>query len=486
MSTYENIVVEYWPYIAGTFSFFVMIVASAHAILHKRDARSAVAWTGIILLTPMIGAVLYVLFGINRIQRKATQLRRKKDALRMSARGLEAGPSELAESLPPEKQHLEPLDRFVARLTEQPLLRGNRVDPLVNGDEAYPAMLEAIDRAESSVSLATYLFHHDDVGIAFRDALVRARERGAEVRVLIDAVGARYTWPPMPRALGRAGITVARFLPTLNPLRVKYMNLRNHRKMLVVDGKVGFSGGMNIAAANRVARRPRRPVQDLHFRMEGPIVTQLQETFAEDWAFTTGEILEGPRWFPDIDAVGETFARGIADGPDRELDHILWTILGALDNAHESVRIVTPYFVPDAALVTALNLAAMSGVEVDILLPEKNNHVLVKWASTAMLWQVLQRGCRVWRTPPPFDHTKLMIVDGTWMFLGSSNWDARSLRLNFEFNVECYDADLVAKMEAHVQAKKDRARRITLEDVDGRALPIRLRDGVARLLSPYL
>jgi cardiolipin synthase len=147
---------------------------------------------------------------------------------------------------------------------------------------------------------------------------------------------------------------------------------------------------------------------------------------------------------------------------------------------------MTPYFLPDPAIVSALNLAAMRGAQVDILLPSVNNLPFVQWASRAMWWQVLEHGCRIWLTPPPFDHTKLMVVDGGWTLLGSANWDARSLRLNFEYNVECYDTHLAKRLEALIEMKRQPAHLVTMEEVDGRILPVRLRDGLARLLTPYL
>jgi cardiolipin synthase len=232
--------------------------------------------------------------------------------------------------------------------------------------------------------------------------------------------------------------------------------------------------------------KPKHPIRDHHFRVEGPVVAHLQEVFAEDWAFCTGELLQGKAWFPKIEPVGRALARGIAIGPDEDTDKLRFTLEGALASAQSSVIIVTPYFLPEAPLITALNIAALRGIEVDIILPEANNLTLVKWASTAQLWQVLRRGCRVWMSPPPFDHSKLMLVDGSWALVGSSNWDPRSLRLNFEFNVECYDCELAEKLRAWMCKKRDGCRQVTLADVDGRSLPVRLRDGVARLLTPYL
>jgi cardiolipin synthase len=179
-------------------------------------------------------------------------------------------------------------------------------------------------------------------------------------------------------------------------------------------------------------------------------------------------------------------ARGISDGPDEDLDKLRWTLLAALAAARDSIHIATPYFLPDPALISALNVAAMRGVEVDILLPSRSNLPMVQWASQALWWQLLERGCRLWLSPPPFDHSKILVVDGCWVLAGSANWDARSLRLNFEFNLECYDAELARRVEAVFDAKLKKARALSLEEVDGRGLVVRLRDGAARLLTPFL
>jgi cardiolipin synthase len=347
-------------------------------------------------------------------------------------------------------------------------------------------MIAAIEQARESLSLQTYIFDCDAAGLAFARALGQAVRRGVQVRVLIDAAGLRYSWPSILHSLRRQGVTHARFLPSLAPWRVTTLNLRTHRKILVADGRVGFTGGLNIRAAHCLQPPPRHPVQDIHFRLRGPVVTQLQEAFADDWLFTTGEALRGPAWFAEPQRAGPVLARGIMDGPDEDFEKLRWTILGALSIARRSVRILTPYFLPDTAIVSALNLAAMRGVQVDIVLPSKNNLPAVQWASRAMWWQVLEHGCRVWLTPPPFDHSKLMIVDECWVLVGSANWDARSLRLNFEFNVECYDADLARRLDGVLETKRAAAHQVTLEEVDARSLPSRLQDGLARLLTPYL
>jgi cardiolipin synthase len=215
-------------------------------------------------------------------------------------------------------------------------------------------------------------------------------------------------------------------------------------------------------------------------------VAQLAEVFADDWQFSTDEALRGAPWFVPLEAAGAVLARCIDDGPDEGTEPLRWSIVGGLNQAQRSARIMTPYFVPDGALITALDVAAMRGVEVDILLPSESDLPHVHWAAFGQLWQVLERGCRVWSSPGPFDHSKLMVVDGAWTLLGSANWDARSLRLNFELNVECYSVEFGAHMEGLVQARINAARPVTLADVNARPLPVKLRDGVARLFAPFL
>jgi cardiolipin synthase len=356
----------------------------------------------------------------------------------------ECHPDDLPHYMPAHGGHLNMLARLVTSVVERPLVPGNHVETLVNGDAAYPAMLDAIRQAKKTISLETYIFDRDEVGLEFAKALGDAVRRGVEVRVLIDAAGTRYSWPSILHTLHREKVKCALFHPSFGLLRLMSVNLRTHRKIMVVDGTLGFTGGLNIRSGHWLSRHPRNPVQDLHFRVRGPVVTQLQEAFAEDWLFATKEALRGEDWFPKVESAGPMLARGVSDGP------------------------------------------AMRGVHVDVVLPEWTNLPFVQWASRAMWWQILTHNCRIWLTPPPFDHSKLMIVDGCWVLLGSANWDARSLRLNFEYNVECYDEKLAKTLEELITTKKRNAHEVTLEEMDARSLILRLRDGATRLLTPYL
>ena len=472
---------RFWPHLAAGFDFIAAVLASAHALLNKRDSRAATLWIGVIWTLPVLGPLLYLALGVNRLRRRAITLAVHKTFSRPV-------PEDLGEPEHDGAEHLKHIARVVSRITTQPLTTGNKVEPLVNGDAAFPAMLSAIESAQKSVSLVSYIFDNDVSGRKFIAALARARQRGVAVRVLVDAAGTRYSFPPITFKLRAAKIPFAKFLPSsiLTPWRVATINLRNHRKSLIVDGQIAFTGGMNIRHGNVLTEQPGSPVQDLHFRVTGPVVTELQEAFANDWAFTTDEILDGDLWFPEVKEAGDIIARVIPDGPDADFENLRLTLLAALAEAQTSVKILTPYFLPDNALILALNLAALRGVKVDIILPAKNNLPPVHWASRSLWWQVLERGCRIWLTPPPFDHSKLMIVDEHWVLLGSANWDARSLRLNFELNVECYGRGFAQAMEKIIAQKISDAHLVTQMEVDGRTIPEKLRDAAARLFSPYL
>ncbi len=474
----------WWPYAFGAFVVALSVAATAHVVTRKRDVRAAIGWVGLIWLVPGVGTLLYAVFGLNRIQRRANQLHRARRRLLLSTpQALSIAREGTVSAV---HADLQPMARLGEQLSGRPLLTGNRIDPLHNGDEAYPAMLAAIAAARKSIALSSYIFGDDAAGRPFVAALAAAVQRGVEVRVLVDGFGARYTYPPVHKALRRAGVPVALFLPRVHQAGLAFFNLRNHRKILTVDGRVAFTGGMNIQARNIHADHPPRRVRDIHFRIEGPLVGQVQESFAEDWQFTTREVLDGPQWFPTLPEVGSTTARVISDGPDGDLEILRTVILGALAQARQSVRIVTPYFLPDQGMVAALGVAALRGVRVEIVLPSRVNIPVVQWAASAQLWQVLRPGCRVYLSPAPFDHSKLMVIDRRWALFGSTNWDPRSLRLNFELDVETYCTSCAATLDDHIMARIAESRRYTLEDADARAFPVKVRDGLARLLSPYL
>lgn len=447
---------------------------AVHVLLHKRDTSAAVGWIGIAWLSPVVGSLLYFLLGINRVQRRASRLSQRR-----APRQSRPPPPHISRD-----DHLAPLEHFVRSVTGRSAEAGNDVTPLHNGDDAYPAMLEAIDGAQHTVALSSYIFRGDAAGYGFVDALVRAHRRGVHVKVLVDGIGGGYFVSPACSRLRRAGVDVRRFLHSPLPWRMPFLNLRNHRKILVVDGATAFVGGLNIGRENVLSTGPRHPVRDVHFRLLGPAVAQIAAIFADDWLFVTGEQLSGADWFPPLAAAGDATARAITSGPDEDFGKTELVILQAIACARRSIKIMTPYFLPDEDAITALALAAMRGVEVDVIVPARTNHRLVDWALGANSGPLVRAGARIWRCPPPFNHTKLMTVDGLWCLLGSANWDVRSFRLNFEVDIEIYGSTFVPKIEgALLNRSKDL---LTAPELSGRTLSRQLRDAAARLLLPYL
>ncbi len=451
--------------------------AAGHALLNKRDPRAALGWISVSLAVPLMGPLLYFFFGINRIRVRAQTLPGLDDS---SVHQQLPGPS--GADLPPEFSELAGIADAVSRFN---LVGGNKIEILHNGEQAYPAMLRAIDDARRRVFLSTYIFETNRMGREFIDALTRAAGRGVDTRVLIDGIGELYSRPRAGKLLVAQGVKVARFLPPSAILPEIHINLRNHRKVLVADGRLAFTGGMNIGGRHLAERtgNPNRVI-DANFRITGPVIRQLQQAFLDDWAFVTGG---EPDQFPAAaDETGRARCRTILEGPNEDLDKLLAILVGAVSAARRQVAIMTPYFIPPRELVGALQAAALRGVAVSVFLPAKNNLPLVQWASRNMLWEVLQRGVRVYEQPPPFVHTKLFLVDGHYVLVGSANMDPRSLRLNFEMVVEVYDREFASTINREFDSARERSREITLEEVDSRSFPVRVRDGLAWLLSPYL
>lgn len=456
----------------------ITILSAGHAFLYKRDPKAAWGWVAVCLMFPGGGAALYWLMGVNRIRTRARNWKAKgKFDHPIAPAAAQCEPPPVAD------RSIAALVRIGDTVTGLPLLDGNRISILHNGEAAYPAMRDAIARARDRLYLSTYIFRTDTIGRQFIDALGAAAERGVDVRVLIDGVGELYTFPWASRRLRRTEVRVARFLPLVR--RGFHFNLRNHRKLLVVDGLVGFTGGMNIGE-HHLAEQPnnRRRVVDLQVGVEGPVVAQLEEVFLRDWHFAAGDAPPGDAQRTAA-TVGHACCRGISAGPNEDFEKVYWIVLGALGVARSHIRIMTPYFIPDRALLAALNMAALRGVRVDLVLPQRNNLPYVGWAMRAFLWEVLQYGAHVYYQPGPFVHSKLLAVDDVYTLVGSANLDPRSLRLNFEFNLEIYDREVSAALTRHFDQTRNGSREISLAEMDGRSLPERLRDSAAKLFSPY-
>lgn len=440
-----------------------------HALLTKPDPRSALSWLALCLLVPYGGALLYWLFGINRVRRRQPSTGDWPVATTARADALLAGA--LAAQV-----------RIGDALTHRPLEAGNIIEPLHNGELAFPRMLAAIAEARESVWLSTYIFQTDPVGKEFIAALGAAVGRGVSVRVLVDGIGEWYDWPHAVPLLRRAGVPTARFLPPrLLPPNLS-LNCRDHRKILIADGQIAFTGGMNIGG-REVGGSTGRRMSDMHFRLGGPVVAQLAGAFAEDWAFAAGEPLPVP---PAPGPLGESICRVITGGPDQDVDKLLLILLSALASAEHHVQIMTPYFIPPLELVAALEATALRGVTVSVVLPRRSNLRYMDWATLHWIPALVARGVRVHLQPPPFSHAKLLVVDGRYAHIGSVNVDTRSLRLNFEIAVEVYDERFCGGLAAFIAGRERAVPALDAQEI--RAVPLlpRLRNALCWLVSPYL
>lgn len=455
-------------------------LAALHALLWKRDPRAALGWILVCLLVPWFGALAYALLGVNRLKTHGQRLGATWPAA--GDQPLEADAGSAAHG---QRGELAELARIGERVTSLPLVGGNAVQPLHNGEQAFPAMLEAIARSSRTAWLSTYIFDTDATGRAFIDALAAAAARGVDVRVIVDGIGEKYSRPRAARLLAARGVKVARFLPPRLLAPNLHMNLRDHRKLLLLDGALGFTGGMNIGDRHLAGRldNPRRVV-DLQFRVEGPVVAHMERVFLQDWAFVTSRAAEACS--PPPAAVGPAACRGVADGPNEDFDRLMWILHGAIAAARERLVIMTPYFIPDRPLITAIVAAALRGVRVDVILPGRNNLPYCHWATRHLLWELLAHGVQVWYQPPPFVHSKVILVDEAYALIGSANLDSRSLRLNFEFDLEVVDRGFNAELSAHVERCLEVSRPVTQDELAARPLLERVRDGLARLASPYL
>ncbi|NNF66101.1 MAG: cardiolipin synthase [Gammaproteobacteria bacterium] len=430
------------------------------------------------LFIPFFGPISYYILGVNRVRTRAKAYRESRGLI-----GFERPERYSAISLK-NIDALGPLATVGATISGHYLLPGNKVLPLQDAGKAYDAMLAAIDQAVHRVYLASYIFESDKTGQRFIDALVAAKKRNVEVKILIDGVGQYYSYPTATRLMKRAGLDVRLFLPFRLIPPALHFNLRNHRKILVADSTVAFTGGMNIGSRHVARADGKQKMTDIHFQLNGPIVYELCNAFCNDWFFTTGEPIDAGNL--QASPTGSATCRMILDDPGENMDRLSMVINGVVSAASKKIDIMTPYFLPSRELIAALQSARSRGVRVRIVLPDENNLPFVNWATTNMLWELLMWDVEVYYQPAPFCHSKLLLVDDDYVLMGSANLDPRSLRLNFELGIEIFDRQLASHIDQHFCDTCQVARPVTLQEVDGRNLPRRVRDSVAWLFSPYL
>ncbi|MEX0716182.1 MAG: cardiolipin synthase [Planctomycetaceae bacterium] len=452
-------------------------------LLKKHNPASSVAWIMVIVGLPYVGGLFFLVFGVNRVQRKRARMRR----------ALRGGDGTLplltryqvmpGESLNSQQKSLM---RLAGRSVDQPPTYGNRIELLADTNRTLALLEEAIRGAEETIHLEYYIWQPDRTGTKMRDLLIEKAKQGVKVRFLYDKIGSLWLSRKFLRPMFDAGIDVAAFIPGASFRERWSFNLRNHRKIVVVDGRVGFTGGMNIGD-EYLGRDPSVGYwRDTHLRIEGPVVLQLQGLFAENWRFATGEALTDPKLFPEPEADGPVLAQLIPGEPTSELSALYNLTFAALNEARERVTLTTSYFVPFAALSTALETAALRGVKVRVLVAGPPTYFWTLWAGRSFYEELLSAGVEIHEYTRGLMHAKTLTIDGCWSLVGTPNFDARSLALNFEVSVAMYDQKIATQLEAQFEKDLEHARRIDLDDWTNRSGWRVLGENACRLFAPVL
>lgn len=463
------------------------VVTAIDAVMHSRTPQGATAWVFALATLPLVALPTYWILG-----------RFKFEDYLETLRGFDA---EVADGL--EQATAGPLRPFFVEngaasdgrgtgemhafnvMATLPLTRGNRVDLLVDGDETFDALFDALDAAEHYVLTQFYIVHDDDIGQRYKQHLIRAAQRGVTVRFLYDTVGSWQLPRAYKRELEEAGVEVCPFTGPRNWLKKLRLNFRNHRKITVIDGRVGFVGGLNVGD-EYLGRDPELgPWRDTHLRVEGPVVQGLQLSFARDWFYGTRAEPEGLCWEPQAAEADQT-ALVLASGPADELETCGLLYAHVIESAEDRLWIATPYFVPDGRVLGALQLAALRGVDVRLLMPRTSDSVFFKWVPYAYLPEVERAGVKVYLYEPGFMHQKVALVDRDFAVAGTANFDNRSFRLNFEATVVVKDEAVCDRVEAMLEADFARATRITREDLEAKPFAFRFAANATRLLAPVL
>ncbi len=452
-------------------------------LIKKRHPTSTIAWILAIIFLPFLGGLLFLIFGINRVERRLAMK--------------EAASRDIAKSLPRLNQYEQGTDNtFTA--DQQALMRiaalacgsqptdKNRVILLNHADIAYQEIERAIESAKHSIHLEYYIWKADRTGHRMRDLLIEQARAGVTVRFLYDGIGSIGLTHKFLKPMREAGIQVVHFLPGASFRERWSINLRSHRKIVVVDGQTGFTGGMNIGDEYRGWNKKLGYWRDTHLKLNGPTVLQLQLVFAEDWYYATGEELTDPLWYPQPEQKGDLFAQVVSGGPIGEVRTFHALMFSAINEARERVTLATSFFVPTDALVMALETAAVRGVDVRLLVPSKAEYPFAILAGRSDYDSLLRAGVKIYEYQRGILHSKTLTVDGHWSLVGTPNFDPRSLLLNFEVAVAIYGKSIAKELEAHFEQDIQYARKIELAEWEKRPLRQVFLENVCRLASPIL
>jgi cardiolipin synthase len=475
--------------------FIAFALVTVHCLQRRRNASSTILWIFVAWSFPVFGPLLYLSFGIDRVgDRGYLKFLADEHILKTRKGTRTAAPRAYWHHLtgtPAENEFQREFNRTLnALIPDHPALSGNRLTPLVNGDEAYPRMLEAIRNAKRHIHLQSYIIGNDAISREFMDALADKAREGVQVRLLYDRFGSTlaHFGGLFRRARKIPGFNVVGWTQA-NPFKRQFqINLRNHRKTLVVDGTRAFFGGVNIHDENTSSHK-NGPIRDYHFEAEGPIVQELQYSFLRDWYFITEESPEKlltEQYFPHAESVGTVTARLVNSGPSTVEDVAVEAFFNSIILSTKQILAVTPYFVPPDDIFRALRSAALRGVDVRLVVPQENNHRYAGYASRALYEELLLAGVRIFERHPPFMHAKALVVDGEFALVGTANLDVRSLHLNYETCMAVYSTEFTDAMKCIIHEDIDSSDEILLADWQNRPPRCRLLENLASLMTPVL
>ncbi len=457
------------------------VASAAHAVMNVRSSRGAVAWSISLVTFPWVTIPLYWVFGRNQFQGYAEALRgafgEHQDLVRQAYQ-------ELRSQITPLPEQLAPLEELADRLAAIPFTSGNHVELLINGEATFTAMLAAIEAATDYILLQTYTLGDDRVGNEFRRALIEKAQQGVKIHLLYDGIGTRRLSHMYRRSLERSGVQMRVFKSTKGKWNRWQVNFRNHRKILIVDGAIAFVGGLNIAD-EYMGYKPRlSPWRDTHLRVRGASVQCLQGSFLGDWYWATREVLD-VNWDvqPSLEADQTAFV--LPTGPADRLPNCILFFVNAINQATERLWIASPYFVPDDSFLTALKLAAIRGVDVRILLPDRPDHFWVYYCAFSYYKEMQMAGVKFYRYEPGFLHQKVMLIDHAIASVGTVNLDNRSFFLNFEASMFVTSLPFIQAVEQMLLADLKECRLVESSE-EKEPLWLRFTARVARLLSPVL
>ncbi|WP_181347679.1 cardiolipin synthase [Thalassobacillus sp. CUG 92003] len=465
-----------------------VLLAFAIIFLERRDASATWAWLMVLLFVPVAGFILYLVFG-RRLSNKEIFTWDKKSRLGLltavqdQLRSIEENTLELAH---PALEKYEDLFYLHLKNNDAILTQSNEVEVFTDGEKKFHSLMEDIDNATEHIHILYYIIRDDQLGQRLGDALVKKAREGVKVRVLYDDMGSRSLSRKYVRRIQNAGGEVESFFPPLIPKLNMKINYRNHRKLSIIDGKIGYIGGFNIGDEYLGFNKRFGYWRDTHLRVEGEAVHNMQTRFILDWNHASRRDIEYNEGYYQAEKKGDVGMQIVSSGPDSEWEQIKNGYIKMILSAKEYVYIQTPYFIPDDSLLDALRIAVLSGVDVRVMIPNKPDHPFVYWATYSNIGDLLKSGATIYVYQKGFLHAKSIVVDGAIASVGTANIDVRSFRLNFEVNAFIYHPGVAKLLSDRFEADIIDSTELTYKLYQSRSTWVRFKEALSRLLSPIL